>query len=167
MAIKGKPDVQQRKLLGCDHFVRHNPRSDLFDVRRFHHLEFYAMDATSTSKRCVKQLRWHQARMEFCHNLRSQALMYHLLAEPLCRLQIGLGMTLVAKSDLSTENSACVSHVIKCNDVVFVVTAPQAPHMVEEDSNCALPGYDADEAFAFLSRHGLAVRAIGASSNHR
>ena len=71
-------------------------------------------------------------------------------------------MTFVAKSDLSTENSTCVSQVIKSNEVVFVVTAPQPAHVTKPESQCALPGYNADVAFEFLKTHGLAVRAIGA-----
>jgi 4-hydroxyphenylpyruvate dioxygenase len=44
---------EERKLKGIKGFKRQNPKSDLFDIRRFHHLEFWALDATSTAKRCV------------------------------------------------------------------------------------------------------------------
>jgi hypothetical protein len=54
MAKKDGVDAKRRKLLGCDHFVRHNPMTDRFDMQRFHHLEFYALDATTTAKRYVK-----------------------------------------------------------------------------------------------------------------
>ena len=30
-----------RKMVGFDNFVRHNPKSDKFDIRRFHHVEFW------------------------------------------------------------------------------------------------------------------------------
>lgn len=39
------------QLVGFKNFVRHNPMSDRFDVRHFHHVEFYCGDATNTSKR--------------------------------------------------------------------------------------------------------------------
>ncbi|TYZ59563.1 hypothetical protein PybrP1_011641 [[Pythium] brassicae (nom. inval.)] len=39
------------QLVGFKNFVRHNPMSDRFDVRNFHHVEFYCGDATNTSKR--------------------------------------------------------------------------------------------------------------------
>ena len=70
-------------------------------------------------------------------------------------------MTLVSKSDLSTGNTTCVSHVVQSNDVTFVVTAPQAPHMKGEHDECPLPGYSNDAAFMFIRTHGLAVRSIG------
>lgn len=39
------------KLVGYSNFQRHNPMSDLFEVERFHHLEFYCGDATNAYKR--------------------------------------------------------------------------------------------------------------------
>jgi len=42
---------QKRKLVGFDNFVRHNPRSDRFESRKFHHIEFYCGDATNTAAR--------------------------------------------------------------------------------------------------------------------
>nr|BAH10638.1 4-hydroxyphenylpyruvate dioxygenase [Hevea brasiliensis] len=39
------------KLLGFSNFVRTNPRSDLFKVKRFHHVEFWCTDATNTACR--------------------------------------------------------------------------------------------------------------------
>ena len=38
-------------LVGYDNFKRSNPRSDLFGVHRFHHIEFWCADATNTYKR--------------------------------------------------------------------------------------------------------------------
>lgn len=39
------------KLVGFQNFVRHNPMSDRFEVKKFHHIEFYCGDATNTCKR--------------------------------------------------------------------------------------------------------------------
>lgn len=39
------------KLVGCEHFVRTNPKSDKFNVHKFHHLEFYCGDALNTYSR--------------------------------------------------------------------------------------------------------------------
>ena len=75
-------------------------------------------------------------------------------------------MTWVARSDISTGNTSCISHVIKSNDIVFAVTAPQPPHVVQASSACPLPGYDPGTAFEFLKKHGLAVRAIGMLLQH-
>lgn len=40
-----------KKLVGYDNFIRHNPKSDLFKIERFHHIEFWCADATNTYKR--------------------------------------------------------------------------------------------------------------------
>lgn len=39
------------KLVGFKKFVRANPRSDFFSVKRFHHIEFWCGDATNTARR--------------------------------------------------------------------------------------------------------------------
>jgi 4-hydroxyphenylpyruvate dioxygenase len=49
MADFTKPS--ERKLVGFDNFVRHNPMSDKFDIQCFHHIEFWTSDATNTSRR--------------------------------------------------------------------------------------------------------------------
>ena len=55
--IQGRPPVNghvamgRRTLSGLKGFVRSNPKSDLFDVRQFDHVEFWCGDALNTSKR--------------------------------------------------------------------------------------------------------------------
>ncbi|KAE8708062.1 4-hydroxyphenylpyruvate dioxygenase [Hibiscus syriacus] len=39
------------KLVGFSKFVRSNPKSDRFAVKRFHHIEFWCTDATNTARR--------------------------------------------------------------------------------------------------------------------
>ncbi|KAK3183380.1 hypothetical protein Dsin_030666 [Dipteronia sinensis] len=39
------------KLVGFRNFVRHNPKSDRFKVKRFHHVEFWCTDATNVARR--------------------------------------------------------------------------------------------------------------------
>lgn len=41
--------AKKMKLVGYDNFVRHNPFSDKFEVKRFHHLELLAGDAKTTA----------------------------------------------------------------------------------------------------------------------
>lgn len=41
----------ERKLVGHANFVRNNPMSDRFEVKKFHSLEFWCSDATNVSKR--------------------------------------------------------------------------------------------------------------------
>ena len=47
----GKDDGGNFKLVGYNNFVRHNPMSDRFQVKKFHHIEFWCGDATNTHKR--------------------------------------------------------------------------------------------------------------------
>ena len=70
-------------------------------------------------------------------------------------------MQLVAKSDMGDGNNVCTSFVLQSNELVFVVTAPQ-PAVATDKANSAIPGYDTEAAYAFLKKHGLAVRSIGA-----
>lgn len=44
-------DLPAVQLVGHANFVRHNPKSDKFDVRKFDHIEFYCGDATNASRR--------------------------------------------------------------------------------------------------------------------
>jgi 4-hydroxyphenylpyruvate dioxygenase len=38
-------------LVGCERFVRNNPKTDRFGVKRFHHIEFWCGDASNTWRR--------------------------------------------------------------------------------------------------------------------
>jgi hypothetical protein len=69
-------------------------------------------------------------------------------------------MTLVAKSDLSTGN-----YVLQSNDVMFVITAPQFLANIKPDAPVAIPGYDPKQAYAFVQKHGLEVRTLGAGAS--
>eukprot|EP00892_Ulva_mutabilis_P002238 jgi/Ulvmu1/12014/UM083_0027.1 len=118
-----------RRLVGHANFVRNNPLSDKFEIHRFHHIEFWTLDATSLCK----------------------------------RLQHGLGMQVVARSDLGSGNNICTSLVLRSGELTFIVTAPQSVANIQPSSTCPFPGYDCGIAFEFIKKHGLAVRAIGIS----
>jgi 4-hydroxyphenylpyruvate dioxygenase len=77
------------------------------------------------------------------------------------RFSWGLGMPMVAKSDLSTQNSTFASYVLQSGELTFALTAPYSRARRREGSTPPLPWYDQDDAYDFLNRHGLAVRAIG------
>jgi hypothetical protein len=81
-----------------------------------------------------------------------------------CRFSWGLGMPMVAKSDLSTQNSTFASYVLQSGELTFALTAPYSRARRREGSTPPLPWYDQDAAYDFLNRHGLAVRAIGERS---
>ncbi|KAI4325183.1 hypothetical protein MLD38_030601 [Melastoma candidum] len=119
--------VEEFKLVGFKNFVRSNPRSDRFPVRRFHHVEFWCTDATNTARR----FSW------------------------------GLGMPIVAKSDLSTGNQVHASYLLRSRDLLFLFSAPYSPSLYSSSSSSAsIPTFSHSAASSFASKHGLGVRAV-------
>ncbi|KAG9439046.1 hypothetical protein H6P81_019211 [Aristolochia fimbriata] len=116
------------KLVGYANFVRHNPRSDRFAVRRFHHVEFWCSDATNVSR----------------------------------RFSFGLGMPIVAKSDISTGNLAHASYLLRSGSLSFLFSAPYSPSISTpgNSSNPSIPSFSFPTFQRFAATHGLAVRAI-------
>lgn len=72
-------------------------------------------------------------------------------------------MRLVAKSDHSTKNSTFASYVLQSGELVFAVTAPYSRANRKEGAPPPVPWYDQEQAYGFLNKHGIAVRAIGIS----
>ncbi|KAG2483092.1 hypothetical protein HYH03_018030 [Edaphochlamys debaryana] len=77
------------------------------------------------------------------------------------RFQHGLGMSLVAKSDQSTNNTLYASYVLKSNDLVFSFTAPYSKKAAALSEGTPLRDYSLDQAYDFVNTHGLAVRSVG------
>ena len=129
MAIETETQTQTGfKLVGFKNFVRANPKSDRFKVKRFHHVEFWCTDATNTARR-------------FSH---------------------GLGMPIVAKSDLSTGNLTHASYLLRSGDLNFLFSAAYSPSisLSSPSSTAAIPTFSASTCFSFSASHGLAVRAV-------
>ena len=119
------------KLKGFKNFVRMNPKSDRFKVKRFHHIEYWCTDATNTARR----FSW------------------------------GLGMPIVAKSDLSTGNLTHASYLLCSGQLCFLFTAPYSPSIAAAQnlspaSTASIPSFDHAACRAFSGSHGLGVRAI-------
>jgi len=116
------------KLVGFKHFIRTNPKTDRFKVKRFHHVEFWCTDATNTARR-------------FSH---------------------GLGMPIVAKSDLSTGNLIHASYLLRSGDLNFLFTAAYSPSisLSSPSSTASIPTFSASTCFSFSNSHGLNVRAL-------
>ncbi|RDX99375.1 4-hydroxyphenylpyruvate dioxygenase, partial [Mucuna pruriens] len=120
------------KLVGFEKFVRTNPKSDRFQVNRFHHIEFWCTDATNAA----------------------------------CRFSWGLGMPIVAKSDLSTGNLIHASYLLRSGDLSFLFSAPYSPTISAANADCggastaAVPTFDASACLAFAAKHGFGARAI-------
>ena len=115
-------------------FIRNNPLSDKFSCRGFHHVEFYCGDATTTFKRFI----------------------------------VALGMELCAKSDLSTGNLFHASYAMQSEDVKIIFTAPYPSTALNtssgqdsiKTSSASLPGFNQTNAFKFIEKHGLAIKAV-------
>lgn len=114
------------KLVGYSNFVRFNPKSDRFQVKRFHHVEFWCADATNTARR----FSW------------------------------GLGMPIVAKSDLSTGNQMHASYLLRSGELCFLFTAPYSPTLSPTSTTATIPSFDHSASRAFSASHGLGVRAV-------
>lgn len=69
----------------------------------------------------------------------------------------------MAKSDLTTGNKHYASVVNQSNDIVFVFTAPYNNPNDQADSKIPQGEFSQEAAHAFISKHGLAVRALGIS----
>ncbi|XP_061342768.1 4-hydroxyphenylpyruvate dioxygenase [Gastrolobium bilobum] len=78
------------------------------------------------------------------------------------RFSWGLGMPIVAKSDLSTGNLTHASYLLRSGDLSFLFSAPYSPSISSSSatSTAAIPTFDASACLAFAAAHGLAVRAI-------
>ncbi|KAL8031160.1 hypothetical protein ABFX02_13G007200 [Erythranthe guttata] len=75
------------------------------------------------------------------------------------RFSWGLGMPLVAKSDLSTGNSAHASYLLRSGQLNFLFTAAYSPS-ISSPSSASIPSFSLSAHRSFTSSHGLAVRAV-------
>lgn len=80
------------------------------------------------------------------------------------RFSWGLGMPIVAKSDLSTGNTVHASYLLRSGDLRFVFTAPYSPSISDAadagNSSASLPTFDHAACRTFAASHGLAARSI-------
>ncbi|WOL12260.1 hypothetical protein Cni_G21026 [Canna indica] len=81
------------------------------------------------------------------------------------RFSFGLGMPLVARSDLSTGNPFFASYLLRSASLRFLFSAPYggpaaAAAAANSTTPSPIPSFDAEFARRFSADHGLAVRAI-------
>jgi 4-hydroxyphenylpyruvate dioxygenase len=119
---------------------RHNPRSDRFPVRRFHHVEFWTADATTAARRfaaglgmtLVAKSDQSTGNPTFAsYALRSGELVLAFTA-PYSRRAVALAAEAASKTGSAPA------------------AAPRVP----------LPSYSQQDALDFVAAHGLAVRAL-------
>lgn len=77
------------------------------------------------------------------------------------RFTWGLGMHMVAKSDLSTGNKQYASYAVQAGEIVFTFTAPYNNRSETELTGAPHPSFSSEHATKFIADHGMAVRAMG------
>lgn len=120
------------KLVGFSNFVRTNPKSDRFNVKRFHHIEFWCSDATNTARR----FSWGLG-MQF------------LAKSDLSTGNLTHASYLLRSGDLNFLFTAPYSPSIALSQNL----PPQ--------STASIPTFDHTVCRSFSASHGLAVRAVG------
>ncbi|XP_055823984.1 4-hydroxyphenylpyruvate dioxygenase [Solanum dulcamara] len=124
-------DEDKFKLVGFKNFVRSNPRSDLFTVNRFHHVEFWCGDATNTARR----FSWG-------------------LGIPIAaKSDLSSGNSVHASYLLRSTSSS------SCPQLQFLFTAPYSP-AISTPSSSSIPTFSFSSHRSFTETHGLGVKAI-------
>ncbi|KAK0589450.1 hypothetical protein LWI29_014504 [Acer saccharum] len=118
------------KLVGFRNFVRHNPKSDRFRVKKFHHVEFWCMDATNVARR----FSWGLGMPIFAKSDLSTGNIVH-------------ASYAIRSGDLTFLFTAPYSPSISGDSA-----APKA--------SASIPTFDLAACRAFSASHGLAVRSI-------
>ncbi|MBA0634233.1 hypothetical protein Godav_028808, partial [Gossypium davidsonii] len=119
------------KLVGFSNFVRSNPKSDRFTVKRFHHIEFWCTDATNVARR----FSWGLG-MQF------------VAKSDLSTGNLNHASYLLRSGDLNFLFTAPYSPSI----AVAQNLSPQ--------STASIPSFDHSLCRSFAATHGLGVRAI-------
>lgn len=122
---------------------RHNPQSDLFPMHKFHHVELWCGDATTTScrycsrgQRAVDLGQGEGAHAAQAFDVRMQLCSIRLALALAClphRFGYGLGLGLVAKSDQSTGNHHYASYVMQSGERSRAASLV-APHLATHAS---------------------------------
>ncbi|KAL1307645.1 hypothetical protein HN51_049545 [Arachis hypogaea] len=76
------------------------------------------------------------------------------------RFSWGLGMPIVAKSDLSTGNAVHASYLLRSGDLNFLFSAPYSASIAGDGASASFPSFSASDCHSFAAKHGLAVRAV-------
>ncbi|XVF71219.1 hypothetical protein PTKIN_Ptkin12aG0018500 [Pterospermum kingtungense] len=127
----GQKNQSDFKLVGFSDFVRSNPKSDRFTVKRFHHLEFWCTDATNAARR----FSWGLG-------------MRFVAKSDLSTGNLTHASYLLNSGDLNFLFTAPYSPSLALSQNL----SPQ--------STASIPTFDHSACHSFCSSHGLAVRAI-------
>ncbi|KAK9681976.1 hypothetical protein RND81_10G040700 [Saponaria officinalis] len=76
------------------------------------------------------------------------------------RFSHGLGLPLVAKSDLSTRNLVHASYLLRTGNFNLLFTGPYSPSLSSSTDTAAIPTFNYCTHLTFVTTHGLEVRAV-------
>ena len=128
----GGVGASSKKLVGWDKFVRHNPKSDRFEMTDFDHLEFWCLDATNTARRF------------------STAFGMTMVAS-----------TTIDSGNFKYQGYVLKAGTVTFSFVAPYWTDAPPPAASAHNFRDPFPDYNRDEALKFLAKHGgLAVKAV-------
>jgi 4-hydroxyphenylpyruvate dioxygenase len=131
-------------LVGFEKFVRHNPKSDRFEMHDFHHVEFICGDAQNVSKRFAIAMGMQQIAKS------DQTTGNHHYASYVMRTN---NITFVFSAPYSRE----IDRVGVCCSFAPSLTPLQSK------SKPVLPHFNVTVAHEFFVKHGLAANAVAIS----
>jgi 4-hydroxyphenylpyruvate dioxygenase len=148
--------IETKKLQGFDSFTRTNPMSDKISASRFHHVEYYCGDATTTYKRFTLGLGMKLISKSDLSTGNSESASYVIQSGELT-------MCFTAPYQCYTDDSQDMDKdkdkdKDESDDKGDSLTGP-VDALVDTLSK-PFPGFDTGTAAAFFRKHGLGVRAI-------
>lgn len=135
------------QLVGHKNFVRVNPMSDRFEIKRFHHLELYCGDASNTSRRFAWGL-----------GLAQVAKSDHSTGNPLYASYVLQSQELVF---VFTAPYAPPSSSFPSSSPRHAVPITNIADAPSSSSSIPHPAFSPTDAAGFFTRHGLAIKAVG------
>lgn len=127
----GGTGPSSNRMKGAAGFIRHNPKSDRFNILDFDHVEIWCTDAKSTAARFCASFGFH---VQATADIDSGCFKYTAVV-------VGSG----------SLRFLCVAPYNTNAPLTDAATKFQDP----------LPAFDKEECFKFIERHGTAGRAIG------
>ena len=135
-------------MLGCENFVRVNPRSDRFGGRAFAHTEFWCGDAQNTARRFSGALGMPMVARCDLSSGDTRCSSYVLRSRDLC-------LVFTAPSAVELAGGGGTGASLEAVNGSRGATGDGG-----REDGVGLPGFDAAAAHRFVQRHGLAVRAV-------
>ncbi|CAM9108464.1 unnamed protein product [Heterosigma akashiwo] len=155
----------QRQLVGADKFVRHNPMSDRFEVKNFHHVQFYCGDAQNTARRFQFGLGMRPVAHSDLATGNTESANVVLQSGDL-RFLFTAPYALPEEEEErgggafppASKAAAVARRPSPERETTQEPNAPSGFENVKEDTSNCFPGFDKKEAHSFFRKHGLAAK---------